>query len=74
MAKKIVVSGLQPSGTLHIGNFLGMLKNAKALQDEGKYETFYFLADYHSLTQPFTPKEKREDILNDDTSEILPDC
>jgi len=64
MAKKVVVSGLQPSGTLHIGNYLGMLKNATALQEKKDYERFYFIADYHSLTQKFTPKEKREDILN----------
>jgi len=63
MAKKIVVSGLQPSGTLHIGNYLGMLKNAKALQEKKEYETLYFLADYHSLTTKFTPQEKRKDIL-----------
>jgi len=63
MAKKIVVSGLQPSGTLHIGNYLGMLKNAKTLQDKKEYETFYFLADYHSLTQKYEPKEKRKEIL-----------
>lgn len=64
MAKKIVLSGLQPSGTLHIGNYLGMIKNAVALQKEGSYERFYFIADYHSLTQKYDPKQKREDIFN----------
>src|SRR3989344_3755933 len=64
MAKKIVLSGLQPSGTLHIGNYLGMLKNATALQKKSGYERFYFIADYHSLTQKYTPKDKREDIFN----------
>lgn len=63
MAKKIVVSGLQPSGKLHIGNYLGMLKNAKALQENKDYETFYFLADYHSLTQRYEAKEKRKEIF-----------
>src|SRR3972149_1171194 len=64
MAKKIVLSGLQPSGTLHIGNYLGMLKNATVLQDNDDYERFYFIADYHSLTQKYEPKQKREDIFN----------
>jgi len=64
MAKKIVVSGLQPSGTLHIGNFLGMIKNALALQEKKSFERFFFLADYHSLTSQFNPKQKREDIFN----------
>ena len=64
MAKKIVVSGLQPSGTLHIGNYLGMLKNATELQKESGYERYYFIADYHSLTQSYTPEQKSEDILN----------
>ena len=64
MVKKIVLSGLQPSGTLHIGNYLGMLKNATSLQEKKDYERFYFIADYHSLTQKFTPKGKREEIFN----------
>ena len=43
-----ILSGLQPSGRLHIGNYFGMMESAIALQDEG--EAFYFVADYHSLT------------------------
>lgn len=63
MPKPIVVSGLKPSGELHIGNYLGMLKNAAALQNSGKYNCLYFIADYHSLSQRYNPKEKAEEIF-----------
>src|SRR5436190_22612262 len=46
--KKRILSGVQPSGRLHIGNFFGAVKQHIALQDEG--DCFYFIADYHSLT------------------------
>jgi tryptophanyl-tRNA synthetase len=42
------LSGIQPSGVLHIGNYFGMIQPAIALQAEG--EAFYFIADYHALT------------------------
>src|SRR6266852_342745 len=43
-----ILSGIQPSGVLHIGNYFGMMRPAIALQDEG--EALYFIADYHALT------------------------
>lgn len=43
-----VLSGIQPSGKLHIGNYFGMMKPALELQEEG--EAFLFIADYHALT------------------------
>jgi tryptophanyl-tRNA synthetase len=43
-----ILSGIQPSGLLHIGNYFGMMRPAIALQQEG--ETFYFIADFHALT------------------------
>jgi tryptophanyl-tRNA synthetase len=43
-----ILSGLQPSGRLHLGNYFGMMEPALRLQHEG--EAFYFIADYHSLT------------------------
>lgn len=43
-----VLSGIQPSGKLHIGNYFGMMKPALALQE--KHEVFLFIADYHALT------------------------
>ena len=49
----IALSGIKPTGTLHIGNYLGMIKPAFDLIE--KYQTFYFVADYHALT---TVKDK----------------
>jgi tryptophanyl-tRNA synthetase len=45
---KRILSGVQPSGKLHVGNYFGAVKQHIALQDEG--ECFYFIADYHALT------------------------
>jgi len=55
MAKPVLISGIQPTGSLHIGNYLGALKNFVELQGSGAYECYFFIADYHSLTEPFTP-------------------
>lgn len=63
MAKPILVSGIQPSGKLHIGNYLGMVENAIRLQDSGKYRCFYFLADLHSLGETYDAKEKGRQLL-----------
>lgn len=60
--KPIIVSGLKPSGELHIGNYLGMLKQAVELQNSNKYRCFYLIADYHALTQRYKPQEKAEEI------------
>ena len=63
MPKKIVVTGFQPSGSLHIGNYLGAFKQAIELQKK-PYKRFYFIADYHSLTQRYDAKQKAKDIFN----------
>jgi tryptophanyl-tRNA synthetase len=53
-----ILSGIQPSGILHIGNYFGMMRPAIALQTEG--EAFYFIADYHALTSLKNPATLRE--------------
>jgi len=53
-----ILSGIQASGVLHIGNYFGMMRPAVALQAEG--EAFYFIADYHALTTVRDPKALRE--------------
>jgi tryptophanyl-tRNA synthetase len=53
-----ILSGIQPSGVLHIGNYFGMMRPAIALQAEG--EAFYFIADYHALTSLHNPEALRE--------------
>jgi len=55
-----ILSGLQPSGRLHIGNFFGMMEAALKLQHEG--EAYYFIADYHSLTSIHDAKVLRENV------------
>src|SRR3989344_4866216 len=63
MKKPVVVSGIQPSGPLHIGNYLGALKNWVKIQNSGQYDCFFFIADYHSLTESYNPGEKKEQIF-----------
>jgi len=63
MPKPILISGIQPSGKLHLGNYLGALKNFVSLQNSGKYQCFFFIADLHSLTEESTPKEKAKQIM-----------
>ena len=53
-----ILSGIQPSGILHIGNYFGMIQRAIALQNEG--EAFYFIANYHALTSVRAPDTLRE--------------
>src|SRR5437016_7688052 len=53
-----ILSGIQPSGVLHIGNYFGMMRPAIKLQKEA--ETFYFIADYHALTSLRDPEALRE--------------
>jgi tryptophanyl-tRNA synthetase len=52
-----ILSGIQPSGPLHLGNYFGMIRPAVTLQAEG--ETFYFVADLHALTTVRSPADLR---------------
>lgn len=62
--KPVIVSGIQPTGSLHIGNYLGALKHFVELQNSKEYTPFFFIADLHSLTIDFTPEEKTAQILD----------
>jgi tryptophanyl-tRNA synthetase len=64
MAKPILVSGIKPSGQLHIGNYLGALKNFVDLQNSEKYECYFFIADLHAITEPQKPKELSSAIID----------
>lgn len=57
-----ILSGIQPSGALHLGNYFGMMKPAIELQAQG--EAFYFIADYHSMTSLFDPAQRRRNTLD----------
>ena len=50
MTKPIILTGDRPTGKLHIGHYVGSLRNRVLLQDQGKYEMFVFLADQQALT------------------------
>ena len=53
-----ILSGIQPSGTLHLGNYFGMMRPAIELQDQG--EALYFIADYQSMTSLFDAAQRRK--------------
>ena len=55
---KRILTGIQPTGILHLGNYFGAMQPAIALQEEG--EAFYFIADYHALTTVQDPARLRE--------------
>ncbi|HET7623980.1 MAG TPA: tryptophan--tRNA ligase [Verrucomicrobiae bacterium] len=57
-----ILSGIQPSGALHLGNYFGMMRPAIELQSEG--ETFYFIADYHSMTTLFDAEQRRKNSFD----------
>jgi tryptophanyl-tRNA synthetase len=57
-----ILSGIQPSGTLHLGNYFGMMQPAIALQEKG--EAYYFIADYHSMTSLFDAEQRRKNSLD----------
>ncbi|MBI2436810.1 MAG: tryptophan--tRNA ligase [Candidatus Magasanikbacteria bacterium] len=61
--KPLIVSGIQPTGNLHIGNYLGAVKNWIELQNSGKYDMHIFIADLHSLTGKLSADELREQII-----------
>ena len=58
----IILSGIQPSGALHVGNYFGMMCPAIELQDQG--EAYYFIADYHSMTSLYDPNQRRKNTLD----------
>ncbi len=51
--KKRVVSGMRPTGRLHIGHYFGALQNWVRLQNDPEYDCFYFIADWHALTSDY---------------------
>ena len=55
-----ILTGLQPSGKLHVGNYFGAMEPAVRLQDQG--EAFYFIADYHAMTSSHKAVDLRENV------------
>lgn len=65
LSKQTIVSGITPSSAkgLHLGNFLGAVKNHVEFQDKVEY-AYYFIADYHSLNTVFDPEQVKHNVLN----------
>jgi tryptophanyl-tRNA synthetase len=57
-----ILSGIQPSGALHLGNYFGMMRPAIELQDQG--EAYYFIANYHSMTSLFDAEQRRKNTID----------
>lgn len=57
-----ILSGIQPSGALHLGNYFGMMKPAIELQEKG--EAFYFIANYHSMSSLYDAAARRKNTLD----------
>lgn len=64
-----ILSGMRPTGRLHLGNLHGALKNWVDLQESGKYECFYFVADWHAVTSEYSSTEE----IRNNTLHILID-
>lgn len=64
MNKKVLVSGIQSSGKLHIGNYFGAIKQNIELGNSGEYESYVFIADYHSMTTLTDAKERLENTFD----------
>ena len=62
MKKQRILSGIQPSGSLHIGNYFGMMRPAIELQEKG--EAYYFIANYHSMTSLFDSEQRRKNSID----------
>ena len=63
-SKKRILSAIQPTGVLTLGNYVGALRNFVELQKEDKYECFYMIADLHSITVKQEPKDLRKNSLD----------
>lgn len=63
MSRQRVLSGIQPSGRLHIGNLVGALQNWVRIQD--RYECYYFIADWHALTSQYADTSHLKEYITD---------
>ncbi|RMD57893.1 MAG: tryptophan--tRNA ligase [Nitrospirae bacterium] len=63
--KDTVLSGMQPSGRLHLGNLMGALHNWIELQNQDKYECYFFVADWHALTSQYADTSKIGEYTKD---------
>ncbi|OWY23141.1 tryptophan--tRNA ligase [Sphingobacteriales bacterium UPWRP_1] len=57
-----VVSGIRPTGMVHLGNYFGAIKNFVLMQQDSRYQSYFFIADYHSLTTHTEAKELQQNV------------
>ncbi len=69
MNKKRVLSGIQPTGALHLGNLVGAVENWVKLQNE--YDCYFFIADLHALTTAYEESKGLDKIINDVAIDLL---
>ena len=69
MTKKRILSGMRPTGKLHLGNLHGALTNWVELQNKGDYDCFYFVADWHALTSEYNDTG----LIKEDTMDMIID-
>ncbi|MFA7205528.1 MAG: tryptophan--tRNA ligase, partial [Saccharofermentanales bacterium] len=67
MNRKTVLSGMRPTGNIHLGNYFGALENWVGLQD--KYNCYFFIADWHALTTGYADTSK----IRDNTLQLMAD-
>ncbi|HRS82776.1 MAG TPA: tryptophan--tRNA ligase [Smithellaceae bacterium] len=68
MTRKRILSGMRPTGRLHLGNLHGALGNWVELQNSGSYDCFYFVADWHAITSEYA---STEDIRNNSLNMVM---
>lgn len=62
MSRKISLTGIKPTGTPHLGNYLGAIKPAIEIANTGEFDCYYFIADYHSLTTVQNGKQYKQHV------------
>jgi len=63
-ARPRIFSGMQPTGEMHLGNYMGALVNWVRLAESGDYEPVYCIVDYHAITMPYDRDQMQERIFN----------
>jgi len=59
-----ILSGIRPTGIIHLGNYLGAIRNWLNLQNKKSNQCFFFIADYHSFTDPPIPAQEKRELLD----------
>ena len=68
-SRKRVLSGMQPSGLMHLGNHLGALENWKALQ--GEYDCYFFVADWHALSTNYADTSRVREFVREEAPAVI---